>query len=103
LNVEQRRSYGGPISLGGGVLTNGASKGESDPGIEPEPSDVAISGKYFLNRGRKVYEMKNHLGNVLAVVSDLKIGIGPTNVQPNYVTYYKADIVEKSKRGIRSF
>ena len=38
--------------------------------------------------------MKNHLGNVLAVVSDLKIGIGPTNVQPNYVTYYKADIVE---------
>lgn len=39
LNVVQRRSYSGPILLGSGVVTGAASVSESDPGIEPEPSD----------------------------------------------------------------
>jgi hypothetical protein len=64
LNVELRRNYGDPISLGsGGVVTGAASVSESYRGIEPESSAVAISEKYFRYHGRKVCEMKNQLGN----------------------------------------
>ncbi len=73
--------------------------GDIEPGIDPEPTEKAVWGKYTLHRGRKVYELKNHLGNVLAVGSDVKIGVDLQLVNVPLVDYYVADVVEKSKRG----
>jgi RHS repeat-associated protein len=83
LKSVQRESYGG-LTLGEG------SVGEIDPGLDVEATEEAVVGSYALHRGRKVYELKNHLGNVLAVVSDVKIGMSSTSD----VEYYVADVVE---------
>ena len=49
------------------------------------------SSGYFssFTRGNKRYELSNHLGNVLAVVSDRKTAVGSGSV----VNYYKAEVV----------
>lgn len=44
---------------------------------------------FDIQRGSKRYELTNHLGNVLVVVSDKKIQVCSTNV----VSYYMADVV----------
>jgi hypothetical protein len=50
---------------------------------------------YFaLNRGRRQYELKNHLGNVLATVSDRKLP--KDNDADALVDYYKADVLTAS-------
>ena len=50
---------------------------------------------YFaLNRGRRQYELKNHLGNVLATVSDRKLP--KDNDADDLVDYYKADVLTAS-------
>jgi hypothetical protein len=93
LTSVQRLGFGGP--LGSGISsTDEVAVGGADPTIEPAPTDKAVSGHFLLQRGRKAYEVKNHLGNVLAVVSDLKIGTGVTNVQPTVVTHYLPDVLE---------
>lgn len=56
----------------------------------------ATETKYALEnlrsyRGKKQYEISNHLGNVSAVVTDKKIAI-PVNGSPNQVDYYEPDI-----------
>ncbi len=40
--------------------------------------------------GRKRYELNNHLGNVLSVISDRKVGVGQFNTL--YFSYYTPDI-----------
>jgi RHS repeat-associated protein len=99
LTSVQRLGFGGP--LGSGISsTDEMAVGDADPTIEPAPTacppgrDKAVSGHFLLQRGRKAYEVKNHLGNVLAVVSDLKIGTGVTNVQPTVVAHYLPDVLE---------
>ena len=54
------------------------------PGVEPG---------YFLSfeRGRKVYELSNHLGNVLATVSDRRLALDLD--QNGIVDYYLADVL----------
>lgn len=42
------------------------------------------------NRGEKKYELSNHLGNVLATVSDRKFGIDDGN---GTVAYYHVDVI----------
>jgi RHS repeat-associated protein len=50
---------------------------------------------YFaLNRGRRQYELKNHLGNVMATVSDRKLP--KDNDADDLVDYYKADVLTAS-------
>jgi RHS repeat-associated protein len=83
LKSVQRESYGG-LTLGEGSI------GEIDPGLDVEATEEAMVGSYALHRGRKVYELKNHLGNVLAVVSDVKIGKSSSS----QVEWYEADVVE---------
>ncbi len=95
LKSVQRDSYGGPIVSGGGVSADDGSVGNIDPGLDPDPSGKAVVGTFVLHRGHKVYELKNHLGNVLAVVSDVKLGMGPM-AMPSSVQYYAADVVEMS-------
>jgi RHS repeat-associated protein len=46
----------------------------------------------FRQLGTKNYELANHLGNVLAVVTDLKIPIAST-VTPTQINSYEADVV----------
>jgi RHS repeat-associated protein len=88
LKSVQRDSYGGPIGISGSAAEG--SVGNSDPGIDPEPTEKAVVSSAYTHRGRKVYELKNHLGNVLAVVSDVKIGLSTSS----QVAYYVADVVE---------
>lgn len=45
--------------------------------------------------GSRNYELSNHLGNVLAVISDKKIGVANTTT-PTLVDYYKADVVSQN-------
>ncbi|HEX2899293.1 MAG TPA: RHS repeat-associated core domain-containing protein, partial [Bacteroidia bacterium] len=94
LKSVQRDAYGGGVSLGGAVAFGEGAVGDIEPGIDPEPTEKAVWGKYALQRGRKVYELKNHLGNVLAVVSDVKIGVDVQQVNVPLVDYYVADVVE---------
>ncbi len=88
LKSVQRDSYGGPIGISGSEAEG--SVGNSDPGVDPEPTEKAVVSAANTHRGRKVYELKNHLGNVLAVVSDVKIGLSTSS----QVFYYVADVVE---------
>ncbi|MBK9452728.1 MAG: RHS repeat-associated core domain-containing protein [Bacteroidetes bacterium] len=77
---------GGPVYHGGGVV------GQSDPAVEPLPLPVPGVGSYLLSRGGKRYELKNHLGDIVAVVSDLKLGI-ETGSPDWIVEYYEGDVV----------
>jgi RHS repeat-associated protein len=93
----QRRSYGGPISIGGGVIAGDLGEvGDIEPGIDPEPTTKPTGGKYNIYRGRKAYELKNHLGNVLAVVSDVKIGIRDYGNTSAYLDYYDPDVMQST-------
>jgi RHS repeat-associated protein len=78
-----------PVDVGGGHVWNGGGAvGNSDPAVEPLPLPKPGVGSYLLSRGGKRYEFKDHLGDVLAVVSDLKLGkeIGtPDWVAEHYV------------------
>jgi hypothetical protein len=50
------------------------------------------SGTLFtFTRGKKLFELTNHLGNVLATVSDKKFGT-PTTGIPSQISYYSADV-----------
>jgi RHS repeat-associated protein len=69
----------------------GAVVGQSDPPAEPLPLPVPAVGSYLLSRGAKRYEFKNHLGDVLAVVSDLKLGT-ETGTPDGIVEYYAGDV-----------
>lgn len=46
---------------------------------------------YHQERGEKVYELSNHLGNVLVTVSDKKLGVDGNSDGEN--DYYLADVV----------
>ena len=45
------------------------------------------------DNGSKRLELNNHLGNVLAVVSDKKLGYSNGNTASNYADYYKAELL----------
>jgi RHS repeat-associated protein len=46
-----------------------------------------------LVRGEKIFELSNHLGNVLATISDKKIQIPKTSPNHAQINYYTADVV----------
>ncbi len=48
-------------------------------------------GLFIFERGKKFFELSNHLGNVLATVSDKKIGIDADN--NGQIDYYTANVV----------
>jgi RHS repeat-associated protein len=59
----------------------------------PAGTNANLIGKYFTSdftRGNKIFELSNHLGNVLVTVSDKKIGHDAGN---GTVDYYTADVV----------
>ncbi|MBP8073643.1 MAG: hypothetical protein KAY96_02700 [Bacteroidia bacterium] len=77
---------GGPVYHGGGVV------GQSDPAVEPLPLPVPGIGSYLLSRGWRRYELKNRLSDVLAVVSDLKLGM--ESGAPDWIVeYYVGDVL----------
>ncbi|MEM7037973.1 MAG: hypothetical protein AAF570_13400, partial [Bacteroidota bacterium] len=87
----QRVSVG--AGSGSGVVVIGPVWSE----VEPEVEFGILGGK--LKRGRKAYEIANHLGNVLAVISDLKLGQAdpqnsgnPFQAYPPQVHHYSASI-----------
>jgi RHS repeat-associated protein len=64
---------------------------------EPVPANNVASGYgtakiSTFNRGDKFFELSNHLGNVLATISDKKIGV-PTTPGGSSISYYNADVV----------
>jgi RHS repeat-associated protein len=61
------------------------------PGTYKNPH-LADSSNYAIFEGWKRYELTNHLGNVLAVVSDRKIGKS-TGTYPGPALWYEADVL----------
>jgi len=58
----------------------------------PQYLDHLGSGTLFtFTRGKKLFELTNHLGNVLATVSDKKFGTPVTGI-PSQIAYYTADV-----------
>ena len=59
----------------------------------PTGTNANLIGKYLTSnftRGNKLFELSNHLGNVLLTVSDKKIG---HSTNGKTVDYYNADVV----------
>ncbi|MDX2280215.1 MAG: RHS repeat-associated core domain-containing protein [Saprospiraceae bacterium] len=61
------------------------------PGTYKNPH-LADSSNYAIFEGWKRYELTNHLGNVLAVISDRKIGKS-TGTYPGPALWYEADVL----------
>ena len=60
----------------------------------PSGTPANLIGSYltsFFTRGNKAYELSNHLGNVLATISDKKTGVDANS--DGIVDYYTADVV----------
>ncbi|MEM7037446.1 MAG: hypothetical protein AAF570_10735, partial [Bacteroidota bacterium] len=75
LTSVQRLSVG--VGSGSGVVVIGPVWSEVEPEVE-----FGVLGAE-LKRGGKAYEVANHLGNVLAVISDLKLGQADPNISGN--------------------
>ena len=99
-NVMSVYTYG-DNSINSGNLTQtevdmyGSSRiGMLKPKINVQASVAApgIGSKYIITftRGNKIYEMSNHLGNVLVTISDRKL---PVSGGGSTVSYYTADVV----------
>ncbi len=52
---------------------------------------IANSNHYSRIRGDKTYELSNHLGNVLATITDRKLGFS-NNTSNNIATHYQAEV-----------
>jgi YD repeat-containing protein len=67
--------------------------GSSRIGINNVNRDMALanSGNTTFERGKKFFELSNHLGNVLVTISDKKIAID--NNSDGVIDYYQADVV----------
>ncbi|MEM6273430.1 MAG: hypothetical protein AAF998_28750 [Bacteroidota bacterium] len=91
--LSGRRSLNGLRRIVGGSIGIGSVIGPvvSSRTINVEPVVQPWQGRYALFRGQKVYEETNHLGNVLAVVSDLKLG-RESGVADSVVDFYVADV-----------
>ncbi len=77
-------------------FTPGSTNGDGTINISGTPTSLTTSplpsGMRWMTR--KNYELGNHLGNVYAVVTDKKMGIGNTTTSStNTVAYYKADVI----------
>ena len=74
VQVVRRRGWSWSLvpSGGGGVVADDWGVTTNEEPAEPEPIVVA-AGRFELHRGQKMYELSNHLGNVLAVVADYKL------------------------------
>jgi RHS repeat-associated protein len=75
--------------------------GSSRLGTISNPTALSLTSQYLdhlgsgtlftFTRGKKLFELTNHLGNVLATVSDKKFGT-PTTGIPSQISYYTADV-----------
>lgn len=57
---------------------------------------ITGSGNAFVRtlvRGEKIFELSNHLGNVLATITDKKIAIAKASPNQTQIDYYTADLV----------
>ena len=84
MTMQERDLYG---SSRLGTITNPALLSTT-----PQYLDHLGSGSLFtFTRGQKLFELTNHLGNVLATVSDKKFGTAVTGI-PSQIAYYTADV-----------
>jgi hypothetical protein len=52
---------------------------------------VSPAQRYYRTKGQRHYEITNHLGNVMATISDRKLGQSPDN--DTLINYYHADLL----------
>jgi RHS repeat-associated protein len=60
--------------------------------VDGGPDDMQFYHGTGFNRGRKQYELTNHLGNVLATISDRKFAV-PSDTNSSLIDHYEPDIV----------
>jgi RHS repeat-associated protein len=75
--------------------------GSSRLGTISNPTALSLTSQYLdhlgsgtlftFTRGKKLFELTNHLGNVLATVSDKKFGTPVTGI-PSQISYYTTDV-----------
>ena len=64
------------------------------------PTSTLLTGGFgnanfsTFTRGEKIFELSNHLGNVLVTISDKKIGVDSDN--DNIINYYNAEVITAS-------
>ena len=93
--------FSDPCYTTNGVFSKVVGPGESIQG----ECEVIITDEVNINpqsinhlkyiAGEKSYELSNHLGNVLAVVTDKKVGIESTTISGD-LAYYQSDVVSYS-------
>ena len=96
LTQSETHLYACPLWWGSNRI--GLFKPDNNVESPPIKSYILLPGvgsAYFQNfeRGRKIYELSNHLGNVLATVSDRRIALDAD--QNGIVDYYTADIISQ--------
>lgn len=84
MSDDRLNSYGFCLSLARegypGNAMYFASSDNSNAALRPKLVVTYHSGKYVRQAGKKAYELKDHLGNVTATVSDLKGFYAPTGI-----------------------
>ncbi|MCT4579994.1 MAG: hypothetical protein N4A35_01140 [Flavobacteriales bacterium] len=93
--------FSDPCYTTNGVFSKVVGPGESIQG----ECEVIITDEVNINpqsinhlkyiAGEKSYELSNHLGNVLAVITDKKIGVESTTISGD-LAYYQSDVVSYS-------
>jgi RHS repeat-associated protein len=64
-----------------------------DPDVDGGPGSMQYYyGKQWYERGAKQYELTNHIGNVLATISDRKFGI-PSDTNSSLIDHYEPHII----------
>ncbi len=71
------------------------------PESKPVDNSIPITGSSSafvrsLVRGEKIFELSNHLGNVLVTISDKKLQIPKASPNQTQIDYYTADVVTAS-------
>ena len=80
-NIEERMLYGSS-RLGSNHRAWGVNEG---------PQELKNFNSFTFQRGRRRYELSNHLGNIIATITDRKYGV-PTAGTGSPISYYNADV-----------
>lgn len=97
-NLKNDSAYQDELHLYGSSRI-GILKPRRNLNLDSQYGDTSVSVSFLgtakggvFQRGLKLFELSNHLGNVLVTVSDKKIGV-PKQSDPTLVDYYNADVI----------
>jgi RHS repeat-associated protein len=95
VTVEEERTTWDSLRLSEQHIYGSSRVGMELPNLQlypavPENPNMVDTGRYAIFEGRKRYEISNHLGNVLSVITDRKRGAAASGSQ---IQWFEADVV----------